>query len=223
MSIFSRENPSPRHAELLGYYKEMHEKGAFDQGLSPDQTFDGRSMPAHAGNIRSIINVLGSQSILDYGAGKGKQYEPMSIESPDGQKFPDIKTFWNVASIECFDPGHQPFAKLPKGKFDGVVTTDVLEHCPKEDLPWIIAEIFGFATEFVYATVACYPAHKILPNGENSHCTVETPEWWKKIFDTCVRQFPGLRYFAAYEVLQDGQEGEKKTETILDRGKWNGK
>ena len=75
MSIFSRENPSPRYAELLGYYKEMHEKGAVDQGLSPEQTFDGRSLPPHAGPIQNIIHVLGSRTILDYGAGKGKQYD----------------------------------------------------------------------------------------------------------------------------------------------------
>ena len=26
--------------------------------------------------------------------------------------------------------------------------------------------------------MACYPAVATLPNGENAHITVQTPEWW---------------------------------------------
>ena len=221
MSGFSRENPSPRYVELLAYYKEMHEAGIVDQGLPPEKTFDGSSLHFHAGQIRNIIGVLGSRTILDYGAGKGKQYAPMPVELPDGQKFSDIKAFWNVGSIKCFDPGYRPFAQLPKGSFDGVVTTDVLEHCPKEDIPWIIDEIFGFATEFVYANVACYPALKTLPSGENVHCTLESPDWWENIFNTRVKKSPGLRYFAAYDVIHKGKGGEESLVTITGRGKWN--
>jgi hypothetical protein len=65
-----------------------------------------------------------------------------------------------------------PFSALPEGRFDGVVCTDVLEHCPEEDLPWIVGELFGYARLFVFANVACYPAAKKLPNGENAHCTI---------------------------------------------------
>jgi hypothetical protein len=54
-----------------------------------------------------------------------------------------------------------------------VISTDVLEHCPgKVNVPWIVDEMFGYATRFVFANVAVIPAGKRLPNGENAHCTI---------------------------------------------------
>lgn len=221
MTAYSRENPSPRYKELLGFYRDMHEHGAAAQNVPASDTFDGRSLPKHAPNIQSIIGILGSRTILDYGSGKGKQYEPMEIKIGNGHTYPDIRRFWNVDEIVCFDPGYEPFSKLPNRKFDGVVTTDVLEHCPKEDVPWIVDEIFGFATEFVYINVACYPASKTLPNGENAHCTLESPEWWNAVFDARVRKTPGLRYYVVYDVPRDGPGGKLEPVTVGHRGKWN--
>ena len=69
-----------------------------------------------------------------------------------------------------------------------MICTDVLEHCPEDDVPWIVDELFGYANMFVFANVACYPAHKVLPNGENAHCTIQPPEWWERLFgDTAKR------------------------------------
>ncbi len=81
--------------------------------------------------------------------------------------------------MRCYDPGYAPHSARPPGRFDGVISTDVLEHCPEEDLAWILEEIFGYATRFVYLNVACYPARKTLPNGENAHATVRPPDWWR--------------------------------------------
>ena len=167
MAKYSRSNPSPRYRELLDMYRDMHEHGARNENIPADETFDGRSLSAHAETIKTIIEVMGSKTIFDYGAGKGTQYRPWKIETPDGT-FSDIQSFWGVDSITCFDPGYPPFDTLPDNRFDGVVSTDVLEHCPREDVPWIINEIFSFADEFVYLNVACYPARKTLPNGENA-------------------------------------------------------
>lgn len=221
MTAFTRQNPSPRYIELLTYYREMHQHGAVAQNVPPENTFDGRSMPPHAEHIRTVISVLGSQTILDYGSGKGKQYGPMNIETTDGKRFKSIGESWGIKSITCFDPGHEPFSTLPEGTFDGVVTTDVLEHCPKEDLPWIIDEVFNFATEFVYVNVACYPASKTLPNGENAHCTVEPPQWWIEHFDRKVHEIENLRYFAAFDVPRTKPDGSTTIDTLMHRGKWN--
>ena len=42
----------------------------------------------------------------------------------------------------------------PTGQFDGVISTDVLEHCPEPDLPWILDEMFGAARKFIFANIA---------------------------------------------------------------------
>ena len=221
MTDYSRENPSPRFRELVGYYQEMHVHGAVDQNIPAAETFDGRSLPKHAANIETIISVLGSRTILDYGSGKGKQYEPGAVNFPAGMQHADIRSYWNVETITCYDPGYEPFSTLPSGTFDGVVSTDVLEHCPKEDIPWLIDEIFAFARDFVYLNVACYPASKTLPNGENAHCTLEPPEWWSELFSRQVAEVPGLRWFAAYDVPQPDGKGGQNIEMVIHRGRWD--
>ena len=215
MTEYSRENPSRRYVELLGYYRTMHEKGAEDQNLPPENTFNGQSLGKHAGTIGSIIATYNSKTILDYGSGKGAQYEPMNIKTPDGRKFPDIKTAWGVDTITCFDPGYQPFNRLPKGQFDGVVSTDVLEHCPREDIPWLLNEIFGFAKQFVYLNIACYPARKTLPNGENAHCTLEKPRVWIQLVGQSVKRFPKPKCWIAFDVIKADETGEQGIVTEL--------
>ena len=218
MADYSRSNPSPRYRELIGMYRDMHEHGIPEQNLPASETFDGRSLKSHARIIKSIIDIMGSQTILDYGAGKGTQYRPEKIATQDGD-FPDIKSFWGVDAITCYDPGNAEFDTLPDGRFDGVISTDMLEHCPSEDLPWVIDEIFSFADEFLYLNVACYPALKVLPDGENAHVTIEPPDWWLNRFDAAVTAHPGLRYFTCFDVLEKGPDGKDNLTRLMGKGK----
>jgi hypothetical protein len=84
-----------------------------------------------------------------------------------------VVDFRNMEEIACYDPCYEPDRKLPVGKFRGMIPTDALEHCPEQDMPWIVHNIIGYATGVAFAKVACYPARKRLPNGENAHCTVK--------------------------------------------------
>ena len=58
-------------------------------------------------------------------------------------KWSDAPAGTNSFAITCYDPGYEPHSRLPQGKFDGVLCTDVLEHCPQDDLEWIVGELFG--------------------------------------------------------------------------------
>ena len=62
--------------------------------------------------------------------------------------------------------------------FDAVISVDVLEHIPIQDLHWVVEEIFSFAKKTVFINVACYLAKATLPNGSNAHVTVQHPWWW---------------------------------------------
>lgn len=178
---YSRAHPSPRYRELLALYGRMHLEGETTLGLPPEQTFPGSSLAPHIARIKAWIERTGSRTILDYGAGKGLQYRPQRVVV-DGRHVADgIAEYWDVDEVRCFDPGYAPFSALPQDKFDGVICTDVLEHCPEEDLQWILDEIFGYARKFVYLNVACFPARKTLPNGENAHITVRSPQWWRQL------------------------------------------
>ena len=63
-----------------------------------------------------------------------------------------VNDYWGV-KVTRYDPGLAAFSQLPPGQFDGVICTDVLEHCPEDDLPWIVNELFSFSRRFVYGSI----------------------------------------------------------------------
>lgn len=191
----SRQTPSPRYLALTTLYRQMHEQGESFLNLKPEETFPGLSLPPQAARIKRLIDVTQTRRVLDYGCGKGLQYQAHDISIPGVEgTWPSVQTYWSVESIHCYDPAYTPFSELPRGAFDGVISTDVLEHCPEEDMPWILNEIFSYARKFVFANVACYPAKKRLPTGENAHCTIKPMEWWLEQVGQVASKHPGIQY-----------------------------
>jgi hypothetical protein len=211
-SEYSRQSPSPRYRELIGQYSQLHVEGEKNLRLSPEQTFGGASLLRHVPRIRELVQQFGAGSLLDYGAGKGMQYR-QGIKLSDGTNYASVLDFWGVDSVTCFDPGYAPFSQLPAGKFDGVICTDVLEHCFEEDMRWIVDEMFSFARSFVFCNVACYPAQKHLPNGENAHCTVKSKEWWRGLVGEISARYPSVFYeitLSTPTTLADGRQAVEK-------------
>lgn len=180
--MYTRDNPSPEYREMVEMYSTLHEQGAetvrADEKKTANETFSGKMLLEHAPSIGEMISRTGSQTLLDYGAGKGQAYQRKDIQLASGETAPSLKEYWNLETIRCYDPGHEPFSQLPSDRFDGTICIDVLEHITAPDLPWVLEEIFGYARRFVFANIACYPAKKHLPNGQNAHCTVRSPDWW---------------------------------------------
>ena len=205
---YTRSNPSPRYIELQRLYRTMHEQGEAFLGISPEKTFPGKSLLPQVGRIKRLIDLTKARTILDYGSGKGLQYEPRSVKDEAGGEWPGIVDYWDIDEVVCYDPCYAPYGKLPTGEFDGVISTDVLEHCPEEDIPWIVEEIFGYAARFVFANVACYPARKRLPTGENAHCTIKPLAWWHALFETAAAARPSIFWevwFQSYATTFEGQ------------------
>jgi len=189
---FSREHPSPRYAALLAIYRQMHVNGEQRLGVSAAETFNGRSLRPYVEFIKRLIDATGARTLLDYGSGKGQQYDPAPLKVPGQGRWDGVIDYWGVDEVTCFDPAYEPYSEIPSGTFDGVVCTDVLEHCPEEDIAWIVDEIFAYASKFVFATIACYPAQKRLPSGENAHCTVRPTPWWEDVFRGAAAGRPGI-------------------------------
>jgi hypothetical protein len=212
---FSRANPSPRYQALTGQYRQMHVEGERFLNIRPEETFPGFSLPAQADRIKRLIDATGAQNILDYGSGKGRQYDLRSVQSADGRRHESIQEFWDVDYVQCYDPCYEPFNKLPEGRFDGVICTDVLEHCPEEDIAWIVDELFGYAERFVFANVACYPAKKRLPTGENAHCTIKPLGWWREHIERAAAKRPGVTWEVWVQWREDLPEGPRMVEERL--------
>ena len=189
---YSRENPSPEYLRLAALYKDHHNSS--DNENWAKDVYPGKSLWPHIGFIKAAIERHGAKTLLDYGAGKGMQYTNMRVKVAKGKMYPSVSAYWGIKET-CYDAGYQPFNKWPEGKFDGVISTDVLEHCSQDDIEWIISEMFEKAEKFVFANIACYPAKTILPNGENAHATIQPPEWWQDVIEKVSKKYPNVAYY----------------------------
>lgn len=192
--VYTRSNPSPRYQALIAQYQQMHLDGVPDHGLSAAHTFPGQSLLEHVGPLLELFDEYQFRSMLDYGCGKGMLYRPNNqITLPNGDVFSCLQQLFNIP-IHLYDPAYMPYAQRPFEASDLVVCTDVLEHCSEEDVGWILADLFDYSNVFVYANIACYPASKSLPNGENAHCTVRDAQWWADLIHQVAQSFPGIDY-----------------------------
>lgn len=121
----------------------------------------------HAGDVR----------ILDFGCGKGYAYKKRYVHR-----------LWDTTKIIMYDIGIPSYEKKPQlGEFNAVISCDVLEHIPEEQLD----EVFNYwysgpNMKFVFCTIAGYPARAKLSDGTNAHVTLRPRDWWvKKIKEHC--------------------------------------
>jgi len=201
-TLYNRENPSDRYLELIEQYKNLHLNGEQKLNLPPENTFPGFSILPHIDHIKHMIKKADADFLLDYGCGKGAQYAVPIVDVGIGEK-ELLVDYWDVMSVHCYDPCVKEFSELPQEKFDGVISTDMLEHCSEEDIPWILSEMFSYANNFLYVNVACYPAKKTLPNGENAHCTVKSPEWWDNELNLAGEKFSHVEWEARLTYIEE--------------------
>jgi hypothetical protein len=217
-TIFSRENPSPRYAELERVYRQIHETGLPDRSIAATDLFTGKSLYDHIPRVRDLARSTGARTVLDYGSGKGMLYAKRDFALADGSIVPSVADYWGVEKVTCFDPGVPDFATLPSVPSHGVVCTDVLEHVPEEDIPWMLSELFRLAERFVFANIASFPASKTLPNGWNAHVTVRPPSWWAERIQQAAAGWGGTTYEFQVRERKRGLAGAIRKLSGL--GKW---
>ena len=217
---YGRDRPSQRYIALIEQYRGLHRDGEPTLNLPPEMVYRGDSLPKYVRQIRDMIVEHSAQTLLDYGAGKGLQYTGLELSIPGEGDFSSIPAYWGTPPPRCYDPAYPPFSDPPEGTFDGVLCTDVLEHCPEDDLDWIIAELFGHARKFVFASISCVAAMKTLPNGENAHCTVRPRAWWEQIILAVAPAFPAIHFQFVLEDNVTGQDGDRapRITPIVGRG-----
>lgn len=215
---YSRRQPSPRYLAMMAQYKTLHSAGSAQRNLAAQETYTGISLFPHVRRIRRLVELTAAREIMDYGAGKGLAYGVSPLDVPGVGKVDTLIDYWDVDFVHCYDPCYEPHSKLPAEQFDGVISTDVLEHCPEEDLPWIVDEIFSYARRFVYANIASYPAMMILPNGENAHITIQPIAWWQSLFTDVGAKHPHIHWQIVVQSLVDTPEGRGLVEEEASGG-----
>ncbi len=176
--MFNAENPSPDFLKLIEIYKKIHLEGSLKRDNKkklPKDTYNGRATFFFADFIQTVINKNNCKTMLDYGSGKGDFY--FEKRKFNNKIFPPLKDFWNIKPT-LYDPAVIKLDKPKNTKFDIVISIDVLEHIPLQDLNWVISEILSFSKNIVFINVACYPADIILEDGRNAHVSLFPPMWW---------------------------------------------
>ena len=129
-----------------------------------EKKWRGTTVRQYIPEINKLRKEYNLQTMLDYGCGKAQYHDPS----------------WNAVK---YDPAIPEFSAKPTGRFDLVISTDVLEHIPEDSIDDIIADIFNYQDRWVFISVCCREAREILPNGMNAHATVRPEEWWKDKFN----------------------------------------
>ncbi len=210
---------SSRYVELLEQYRSAHRDGL--PGHAAEKLFVGNSTLRWLPTIRTLANRVGAKTMLDYGAGKGAIYSYRDFQLPSKERAQSVQQYLGLDAVTCFDPAVPAHDTLSDGKFDLVICVDVLEHCPAEDMPWIVNEIFEKARRAVFANIAAYPAAKVLANGENAHATQWPVGKWRELVEGIASRHAGKAY---HIVIQSTQmplrrllTGTKYRETLLSR------
>ena len=125
-------------------------------------------------------------TVLDYGGG-GSDWDAPGFEPTTGQS---AKQFFDIQNVTTFEPAR---GQLGKQEADCVVCMDVLEHIFISDIPIVVDELFSLAKKLLVINVACYKAAALLPNGENAHITVRSPDWWKGVTDAIAIKYPDVK------------------------------
>lgn len=127
----------------------------------------GSGLHIHFTHIASILILLDIKKAIDFGCGKGVTADKLSE--------------MNIAKITKYDPAIPSYNTIPKAKFDCLLNTDVMEHIPEAEIPGMLDQFKKLAP-----TAVIIPhlgkAHLMLPNGENAHCTIKSPDEWNEIF-----------------------------------------
>ena len=200
---YSRKNPSERYVQLIKFYKEMHKKG-YLKTTGKIGNFDGQTVIFFAKIIKKIIIQHKCESLLDYGCGKAKYY--FNDFEVQNENIPNLKDYWKV-KIKLYDPGVKKFNKFTSKKFDISICVDVLEHCPLDDIDWILEDFISRTKKVVFINIACSYAIALLPNGQNAHVTVKSPKWWEKKLVKLSNKYKDLSIIGSCSYLNN----QKKT------------
>ena len=174
--------------EWIEQYKQYH--------ANLNTNYPGNNLKAQLQHIKDLVQDTKAETLLDFGCGKGLQYT----------KYKHHEELGIMPAL--YDPAVPEYEELPEGQFDGIYSTDVMEHIPREQIPETFQTIFSKAEKFVFLAICTQPAIAVLPNGENAHCTVEPIGWWVNLIEKYApkRVYTHLKTYGNcnnYEILNE--------------------
>ena len=115
--------------------------------------------------VAQVIEAVGAQELLDYGAGKGRLGQTLNLH------------IRRPLTIHHYDPAIPHWSQPPK-PCGFVACIDVLEHIEPLLLDNVLDDLQRVTAGIGVFTVHTAAALKILPDGRNAHMIQQPPAWW---------------------------------------------
>lgn len=119
--------------------------------------------------VAELIEVVGANEMLDYGAGKGR----LGIALKQKLK--------NPISVRHYEPAIPEWSGRPD-PCNFVACIDVLEHIEPVSLENVLDDLRRVTAGAGIFTVHTGAAKKVLPDGRNAHLIQQPPAWWMPKF-----------------------------------------
>lgn len=140
--------------KLISNYTHFHTSRIYGVG--------GKHLPT----VLPHILELRPESIVDYGAGQSLIAEAIARKA-------------GIARVARFEPSLPGLDVKPEGVFDLLVSFDVLEHVPEEEMDSVLEEMSSMARHALLI-IDTRPAKAILSDGRNAHVSQHDEAWWHK-------------------------------------------
>jgi mitochondrial fission protein ELM1 len=95
--------------------------------------------------------------------------------------------------------GLHTLLEKPATPCDAVVCMDVLEYVPDEDVPWVMAELFGDAKRFVYVTIAHHARPQVFPDGTRIPSRRRELSWWLRHVEAAAARHPKISWHLIWQ------------------------
>lgn len=115
--------------------------------------------------IGSFVAMEMLDSALDYGCGRHTFKNAMSTHYPH-------------VDVREYDPGLPGFDQAPEPA-QLVVCTDVLEHFEPTHVDAGLVHLRDLTQKVLFLVIACQASKSFLPDGRNTHLTIQPAKWWK--------------------------------------------
>jgi hypothetical protein len=145
-------------AEYANLLRQLHEE---------EESFGGGSQ---AYLVAQLIQLLGVESVFDYGAGKRRLQRRLQQE------------FGLNIVYAAFDPAYPEYGQ-PKTA-DLVCCIEVLEHVEPEQIKQVLDDLQKITTQFGFFTVHTSNSGKFLADGRNAHILQRPISWWLAEFSS---------------------------------------
>lgn len=194
----SIDNPSQEYNLALMDSKKIHW----------GKTCNGRFLRPHDPYIKQTVERLGIESILDYGCGKGQQYE--WINPHTGKT---MEQNWGI-EVAKYDPAYPKFDKMPRGRFDLVLCTHTLNFVPTTDHAWVVDKLYGLARKCLYVAERLHRPRKVAGRADTRSGSLGWGvDEWKKVLER-----PGT----GIEVILCTRVKTAENQKIQNMTVWNG-